>query len=462
MDHKNLTINRERSIKETMKRIDEIGLGTIMIVDDDEKICGITTDGDIRRTILRGVDVTEKIKEIMRKDPVFIYENDLNNQDVINERVNKIIERAPPTRFIPLLDNQKKLIKFILLSELKKPYRTESSEYKGVDENSRKVLVVGGAGYLGSILVNKLLEKGYKVRILEIFLFGKESIDEIKNNPHLEIVEGDIRNIQTISDALKGVDAVIDLAAVVGDPACQTKPIDAIETNYLAAKTLAEACKYQQINKFIFASTCSVYGQGEEKLAEESPLNPISLYAKSKIKTEEGILSLSDNNFSPCILRMGTLYGLSPRMRFDLVVNVLTMKALTEKKIEIFGGDQWRPLVHVDDAAEAYIKCLEAPIRKIRGEVFNVGSNEQNYQIKHLGDMIKENIPETVVEITDKEIIQGQGDKRDYIVSFDKIKQILNYSVNKKIKDAILEIKWAIETGKISDAKDKRYYNLQN
>ena len=290
--------------------------------------------------------------------------------------MNKVIERTPPTRFIPLLDSQKKLIKFILLSELKKPYRTESSEHKGVDENSKKVLVVGGAGYLGSILVNKLLEKGYKVRILEIFLFGKESIDEIKNNPNLEVVEGDLRNIRTISNALKGMDAVIDLAAVVGDPACQTKPIDTIETNYLAAKTLAEACKYQQINKFIFASTCSVYGQGEEKLSEESPLNPTSLYAKSKIKTEEGILSLSDDNFSPCILRMGTLYGLSPRMRFDLVVNVLTMKALTEKKIKIFGGDQWRPLVHVSDVARAIVLVLKAPISKVGNQIFNVGNNE--------------------------------------------------------------------------------------
>ena len=178
------------------------------------------------------------------------------------------------------------------------------------------------------------------------------------------------------------------------------------------------------------------------------------MYARSKLKSEEGILSLVDENFSPTILRMGTLYGLSPRMRFDLVVNVLTMKAVTERKIKIFGGKQWRPLVHVADAAEAYIRCLEAPIEKVKGQIFNIGSNEQNYQIYQLGEFVKKEMPEIIIET-----VPTDSDLRDYYQDNSKFNDLFGYKVRYTVKDAINEIKKAIEEGIIRNPLDSKYYN---
>jgi len=457
-------INEENEIIEVMRKIDRSGINIIFAVNKEGELCGSVTDGDIRRAIIKGVDVNnKKIKEIMMKDPVIIYEKDLLNKDIINLSIRNLLTRSPMGGFIPVINENKKIIDLLHFSEPKKESYIELNKKNdnfSLIKNIKCVLIIGGAGYLGSILARKLLEKGYHTKILDLFLFGRDSIKELEKNSNLEIIEGDVRNITTISEALENVDAVIHLAAIVGDPACKSKPLDAIETNYLATKILAEACKYRQVNRFIFASTCSVYGKGEDQLTEESPLTPFSLYARSKIKSEEGILSLMDENFSPCILRMGTLYGLSPRMRFDLVVNTLTMKAFTERKINIFGGDQWRPLLHVDDAAEAYIKCLESPIEKVKGQIFNVGSNEQNIKIIRLGELIKKIYPEIEMSLMDKETPDGQLDKRDYNVSFNKINKFLDFYAKKTIEGGIVEIKRIFENGGFFDVKDKRYYNL--
>ena len=188
-------------------------------------------------------------------------------------------------------------------------------------------------------------------------------------------------------------------------------------------------------------------------------MNPISLYARSKIESEKGIKSLIDENFSPTIMRMGTLYGWSPRMRFDLVVNLFGMLAPTEKKIGIFGGDQWRPMLNVEDAAEAFVKVVEAPIQDVRGEVFNVGSDEQNYQIKEFGEMVKEVYPETDVVFTEQKTTDGQQDDRDYRVNFDKSRKVLDFRPHGSIKKSLKDIGGAIERGEITDVKNPIYYN---
>jgi len=185
-------------------------------------------------------------------------------------------------------------------------------------------------------------------------------------------------------------------------------------------------------------------------------LNPVSLYAETKLKSEEGILSLIDENFTPTIFRFGTLYGVSPRMRFDLVVNILTAKAFIEKKISIFGGNQWRPNLDVSDAAEACVIWLESPIGKSGGEIFNVGGNKQNYKIIEIGKLIKKNIPETEVKIE-----KGKDDSRDYNVSFDKIAKVLGFKVKKTMEKGILEMKNLLESKKIKDFNDKKYNNYR-
>lgn len=456
---KKLIVNENTTIKNTMKKIDEGGIGIAFIVDETERLVGIVTDGDIRRAILKGVNIEKPIREIMNKNPITVTHKLTDEKRKELLRDEKIRVKIPPDGAlkIPVLDDEGKVKGITFLFGGKK----EINKYTltPVEKSVKNVLIVGGAGYLGSVLCRKLLERGYKVRVLDNLLYGDDGIRKLYGNQNFEFVKGDMRNIQIVMDAIKGMDAVIHLAAIVGDPASAIDPEETIEINYLGTKMLAEICKYNQINRFIFASTCSVYGTNpdpEKLLNEESPLNPVSLYAEMKLKSEEGLLELVDENFSPTIFRMATLYGLSPRMRFDLVINLLTAKATIEKKITIFGGDQWRPFLHVEDAAEAYIKCLEAPIHKVRGEIFNVGSNEQNHQIREIGKMIKDIIPDAEI-ITEEENV----DKRNYRVSFKKIENVLGYKPCHTIKDGITEIYRAIQQGIFSDYKNPKYSNYK-
>jgi len=261
-----------------------------------------------------------------------------------------------------------------------------------------KILVIGGGGYLGTVLVERLLKENYYIRILDSFIYGKAAVEKYKTDKRIEIIEGDIRNIETVNLSMADIDSVIHLAAIVGDPASKVRPEQTIETNYLASQTLSAACKLKGINTFIYASTCSVYGVGSEILNEDAPLNPVSLYAKTKISSEESIMSLADNEFKPVIMRMSTLYGYSPRMRFDLVVNTMTMTAFTEGKINVFGGNQWRPLLALEDAAEAYLRVLSSGAGN---KIYNVGSEEQNYTISEVAELVKRGIK----EVSGKEIL---------------------------------------------------------
>jgi len=322
-------------------------------------------------------------------------------------------------------------------------------------KSCKRVLITGGAGFIGSILVSRLLKSGYKVIVLDRLMFGVDPLKHFMKNPdpNLSIIIGDIRNEDDVNRALDFADAVIHLAAIVGDPACAADSDLAVNVNFNATVRLADMCKKRKIRRFIFASTCSVYGVGKQDiLDEESEVNPVSLYAETRLYGERGILSLADQNFSPVLLRLGTLFGLSPRMRFDIIINYLTQKAEKEKKISIFGGDQWRPLLHVEDAARAFQTVMESPIAKIENQIFNVGLI--NMQIKDIGKKIQDNIPGTELEIIEK-----LSDKRSYNVKFDKIKETLNFQAEKSIESGILEISKALKEGVITDPSDKKYYN---
>ena len=322
---------------------------------------------------------------------------------------------------------------------------------------NNKVLVIGGAGYLGAVLCDRLLSEGYSVRILDSFIYGKRSVEKYSGNSNVEIIEGDIRNIETVHVAISDSSSVILLAAVVGDPASKARPEQTVETNFLAAQVVASSAKLASVSKFIYASTCSVYGVGSDILDEEAPLNPVSLYAKTKISSEESIMGIADGNFKPVIMRMSTLYGYSPRMRFDLVVNTMTMTAYTEGKINVFGGSQWRPLLSLPDAADAYLKVLQN--EQSAGKIYNVGSEEQNYIIADVAKLVAKGIAET----SGKDIpvnIEGESvDARDYRVSFKKIQSELGFSVKHSISSAAAEIWGKLESKEIKDPKQKVYYN---
>jgi nucleoside-diphosphate-sugar epimerase len=322
------------------------------------------------------------------------------------------------------------------------------------DDKIRNVLIVGGAGYIGSALVQRLLESDYQVRVLDLMVYGDDSISEFYDHPRFELIKGDFRNIDTVVSATKGVDSIVHLGALVGDAACAIDEDLTTEINLRATQTIAEVGKGFGVKRFIFASTCSVYGASDEILDERSILRPISLYARTKVESEKVLLGMADAAFAPTVLRFGTIYGLSGRPRFDLVVNLLAAKAAQDGEVGIFGGKQWRPLVHVKDVAEAIALTLEAPLHSVRAQVFNVGSNEQNYQIGDLGQIIKDMVPAARI------VTQPREDNRNYRVRFDKIRRLLNFEPRYTVSDGVREVIDALTTGKIADYKDPRYTNF--
>lgn len=461
MEMEKILVEKGKTLKETMRQIDLNGLGVAFIVNKDRKFLGMVTDGDIRRAILAGKSLELPIEEIMNQKPMVSHSN-WSHETLKDQFRKKGFFKGYPTQAtvkVPVLDNQRK-VKGIVFVSKKEAEGKEVNVYSTLSEAKlvQSVLVIGGAGYLGSVLARKLLGNGYKVRVLDNLTYGDMGIKELYGKANFEFVKGDMRDLSAVTNAIKGMDAVIHLAAIVGDPASALSPQNTIEINYLAAKLVAEVCKFNQINRFLFASTCSVYGcskSPEDFLNESSELNEISLYAKMKSQSEKALLEMQDGNFAPTILRMATLYGFSPRMRFDLVVNILTAKAVFDKEITIFGGSQWRPFLHVEDAAEVFIKCIKEPLEKVGGKVFNAGSNEQDFQIKEIGEKVKSIIPEAQLITTES------GDERNYRVSFNKICKELGFQAKKNMEDGILEIKETIAKGIISDYKRKEYNNYR-
>ncbi|MEA1932599.1 MAG: NAD(P)-dependent oxidoreductase [Euryarchaeota archaeon] len=323
-----------------------------------------------------------------------------------------------------------------------------------------RVLVTGGAGYIGNYIVEELLDNGHEVRVLDSFLFGDGALAPFRDHDRFDISEGDIRHIEDLSYAMEDRDAVIHMAGIVGDPACGVNEQATQAVNIEATKTLVEVCKLHDIERLVFASTCSVYGASElMELNEGSFLNPLSLYAESKIESEDIIFhqthgEFTDSNITATHLRLGTIFGWSRRMRFDLVVNLLTAKALLEGDIPVYGGDQYRPLVHVADAANAFVTVLEAPKEKVDHQIFNVGDNDLNYQIKKVGRIVEDQVPDAEVRF-----VEHKEDERTYRVSFDKINYILDWEAERTIEDGVKEIKTWMEEENITDYEQDVFRN---
>ncbi len=323
----------------------------------------------------------------------------------------------------------------------------------------KKILITGAAGYIGSVLTRQLLNNGYEVRGIDILNFGGESLVGIYNNPKFEFMYGDIRNTENLQRAIEGIDAVVHLAAIVGDPACAKQAAVAQETNWTASKLLFDMCaKSNSVKRFIFASTCSNYGKMKNTnyVHEESALNPVSLYAKLKVKFENYILTSSSNiNLIPTALRFSTVYGLSPRIRFDLTVNEFTRELAFNKELIIFGEQFWRPYCHVEDLARSCVLVLESEQEKIDHKVFGVGDTDENYQKKMLADLLLKVFPNGKISYVHK-----NEDPRDYKVDFSKIKTELGFSTTKNVKDGIREIANILKDKLLADPFDKKYQNI--
>ena len=322
-----------------------------------------------------------------------------------------------------------------------------------------KVLVTGGAGYIGSVLVRQLLNKGYKVRAFDSLKFGGEALYDVMMHPNFEFFNGDIRDTVAVENALVGIDAIAHLAAIVGDPACKKFSEEANETNWTGSVALFEAAERAGVQRFVFASTCSNYGKMSDPnsfVTEESELRPVSLYAELKVKFEQYILKeRKDSKICSTALRFSTVYGFSPRIRFDLTVNEFTRNATIKGEQEIWGAQFWRPYCHVEDLARSVVLVLESEEEKVRANVFNVGITEENYSKGMIIEEVCKVVPNVQVNY-----VEMNEDPRDYRVNFDKIKNELGYTITKKVPDGVKEIYTLLKTGVVTDAFASKFSNI--
>lgn len=341
----------------------------------------------------------------------------------------------------------------LLKAAFERHFEVKPKNKLSISKDRGRVLVIGGAGYIGSLLVERLLEKRYRVRVLDSLLYGDEALFPVKNHPDFELIVGDCRNIQDVVKATRGVGSIIDLAAIVGDPACNQDGAGALETNYAATRMLIEIAKGHGASRLVFASSCSVYGSTDIEAGEEAPAHPISLYAQTKVDSEKALLDAQSDTFNPTILRYATVFGLSYRPRFDLVVNLLTARAKQEGIITIYNGQQWRPFIHVRDLAEATVQILESAERLVGGKIFNVGDKRLNHTLSQVGDTIRHAIPNVQVEHVEN------LDVRNYRVDFEKLYRTTGFQARYTLLDGIMELATAFDEHVIADYKDLRYHN---
>ncbi|MGC1421013.1 MAG: NAD(P)-dependent oxidoreductase [Terracidiphilus sp.] len=320
-----------------------------------------------------------------------------------------------------------------------------------------RVLITGGAGYVGSTLAPLLLGAGHKVRVLDRLSYGGESLLGVWSHPDFEFAHGDVRDRETLRQAVSECEAVVHLAAIVGDPACAREPETARAVNLDASMSLIEESRRAGVQRFVFASTCSNYGKMKDPsqfVNEESELQPVSLYAETKVAVEKCLLASAGDGWCPTPLRFATVFGVSPRMRFDLTVNEFTMEMITKKHLIVFGEQFWRPYVHVFDAARGIALILGAPAQAVAGRVFNVGSTDQNLQKQQIVELIRPFAPDAKIEFVHK-----NEDPRDYRVSFDRIHGELGYNTTRSVVEGIVEVAKLVRTGAISNLADSRYRN---
>lgn len=320
------------------------------------------------------------------------------------------------------------------------------------------VVVVGGAGYIGSYTVELLLRAGRRVRVLDKFMYGRESLAEFANHPNLEVIDGDSTDIMRLTAALKGASAVIHLAGLVGDPACAVNTDFTRHANIVATRMVKQVAQSLGVHRFIFASSCSVYGVSDKEVSETSALNPISLYAQTKIDSEKELLFDNRNDFLVTILRFATVFGHSRRPRFDLVGNLFTAQALTDGLITVIAPHHWRPFIHVRDLARAVVIVLNADPVTVENQIFNVGDKCLNLTILQLAEIVQ--------KVTSKyrrvslSVTDDIRECRNYAVSFGKIRSSLGYEASVKVESGIEEMAAKFAQGKYGDYRSDIYCNV--
>jgi nucleoside-diphosphate-sugar epimerase len=320
-------------------------------------------------------------------------------------------------------------------------------------------VVTGGAGYVGAVLTPKLLAQNYRVRILDLFLFGDEFLPP---SPNLECVRGDIRDQQALDRAMAGADAVIHLACISNDPSFELNPSLSKTINFDAFEPLVRTARTSGVQRFIYASTSSVYGVSDApEVTEDHPLVPLTDYNKYKGLCEPILLGYQSPDFTTVIIRPATICGYSPRMRLDLTVNILTNLAVNNRKITIFGGSQKRPNIHIEDITDLYVELLERPAEQIAGKTFNAGY--ENHTVAQLGEMVRDIVSREMPELGPIQVeTVPSNDLRSYHVSSEKIKRELGWAPRRTIEDAVVDLCAAFRAGKLPRSlEDTRYFNVK-
>jgi nucleoside-diphosphate-sugar epimerase len=326
----------------------------------------------------------------------------------------------------------------------------------------RQVLVTGGAGYVGAALVPRLLQHGYHVRVLDLYVFGDDVLDPVSDHPRLEQIKGDLRDQALLRRVLPGCDAVIHLACISNDPSFELDPALGRSINYDAFGPLVTLSKQAGVRRFIYASSSSVYGVSDQpNVTEEHPLAPLTDYSKYKALCEPVLLEQQSDAFTTVVVRPATVCGYSNRQRLDLTVNILTNHAVNLGKITVFGGDQLRPNLHIDDMVDVYLLLLEAPAAKVAGQVFNAG-----YQNQTVADIAERVRGVVEAELPGREHVAvvrtPSDDHRSYHISSAKIRRVLGFESQRSIEDAARDLVWAFRCGKLPGAMtDPRYSNIK-
>jgi nucleoside-diphosphate-sugar epimerase len=329
----------------------------------------------------------------------------------------------------------------------------------GIAINQRgPVLVIGGAGYVGSHTVDLLLGRSRQVRVLDRLIYGAQSLAEFRDNPRFSLIEGDATDIAKLTAAMNGCSAVVHLAGLVGDPACAVNPEFTRHANIIASRMAKDVAEAMGIHRFVFASSCSVYGASEKEVSEADDLKPVSLYAQTKIDSERELLSIVRDEFFVTVLRFATVFGHSRRPRFDLVGNLFTAQAMTDGLITVVGPNQWRPFIHVRDLARSVVTVLDADPRLVQSQIFNVGDERLNMTILQLAERIREIASSyRVVRIS---VTENSEDRRNYTVSFKKIHSFLAFEAETLLEDGIREMIKNFHSNSYGNYRSSEYSNV--